>query len=66
VGTGSSGFRAVVERYLVGLVPLDDGTPIVSPFSPLGKVLEGAVRDTVLRYETPTGEEHVRVAEIVD
>jgi len=58
--------QAMVERFVVGLVSLEDGTPSVSPYSPLGEVLGSAELGAVLRYETPTGEGHVRVAEIVD
>lgn len=55
------------ERYVVGtLAEVDDDVDAVTPSSPLGRALLGAVAGTSVSYRTPAGERTVRIVAVGD
>jgi len=53
------------ERYLIGNMEEQiDGADVISPVSPLGKVLDGAEAGTTITYEAPNGALTVTVVRV--
>jgi transcription elongation GreA/GreB family factor/very-short-patch-repair endonuclease len=55
-----------VEQHIISVVPLGGATSSISPFSPLGRQLEGAGPGDILVYEAPKGTATARIVEIRD
>lgn len=53
------------ERYVVGaLTDVDDDVAALTPSSPLGKALLGAVAGSTVSYKTPSGDRSVQVVAV--
>lgn len=57
-------FGSGPETYRLGALGIDDGLDVITPHSPLGHALVGAVAGQRVTYATPRGETSVRVVSI--
>ncbi|MGH9105597.1 MAG: GreA/GreB family elongation factor, partial [Acidimicrobiales bacterium] len=55
-----------VERYLVGSIEEREGTPVISPGSPLGQALMGKRAGARVTYEAPSGQLAVEIVSVGD
>jgi len=57
-------FGSGPETYRFGALDVDDGLDVVTPESPLGRALAGAVAGQRVTYPTPRGEASVTIVSI--